>query len=268
MTFSHAQRLPSMLDQREWLGIFSAHQRRDFQFTVDSGALCTIYLMKSRKERASHSKMVKIYTEIVVENNQGKQYSKRLKDDEVLTTTMKPGLDHEEVVYTAETTGDAKVQVMIKYDGDRIIMDGKILDRGTLKDDKIYFCFKVMMPEFYRTQTYGDDKDKAKAKMKRDHFRITRPKDRKPIKLKVYEEYDFSSKELAADGISKLEVEMTAQEDKEFIFSTLDGKGVLQLENRKKGVKAQPWKGYYVKWYRPLKEEKGKEIKPLVIEIK
>lgn len=264
---SRAQLLPSM-HEKPWLGFLSGYERRDFHFGVNNEGQCELHLMKSRKERASYQKKVKIYAELVVEAEDGKRSYKRLKDDEGFATTLKPGLEHEEVTFTAETLGDAKVEVHIKYDGDRIIFDGKVLDRGKLKKGKLYFGYKVLMPEFYRSSTYGKDKGKAKAKMRRDDFKFTRAKDGKKKSLKVYEEYDLEDEEVAGGGITKLEVDMSAQEGKEFIFSTTDGKGVFELTNRSRGKKSEPWRGYYVKWYRPMEEEKGKEIKPFVLEVK
>lgn len=264
---ANAQLLPSMQDQ-PWLGYFSGYERRDFHFGVNNEGQCALYLMKTRRDRASHTKTIKIYTELMVENAQGKRFYKRLKEDEGFATKQKAGLDHKEVTFTAESSGDAKVQINVKYEGNRIIMDGKILDRGKLKDGKLFLGFKVMMPSFYHSATYGKDKDKAKAKMRRDKFRLTRADNGKRESLKVYEDYDFTSPDLGEGKITALEVDMDAQEGKTFLFTTLDRKGVFQLDNRYKGKKAPPWKGYYVKWYRPMTEEKGKEIKPFIIEVK
>ena len=261
------QQLPIMKKQ-PWLGFFSGYERRDFHFGVYNDGECALFLMKSRKVRASMTKTVKIYPELYVENEEGERSNKRLKEHEGFLTQLEPGLDHKKVSFTAETTGDAKVEILIQYDGDKIIMDGKVLDRGQLGEGKIYFGYKVMMPSFYYAATYGKDKDKAKSVMRRDDFRFTRAIDGKRVSLKVYEKYNLGSDELAKNGITKLEVEMSAQEGKEFIFTTLDGKGVFELSNRFDGRESEPWKGYYVRWYRPMNEKKGDEIKPFVIIVR
>ncbi|MFK7910455.1 MAG: hypothetical protein AB8F34_07605 [Akkermansiaceae bacterium] len=262
-----AQRMPGMQQQR-WLGYLSGYERRDFHFGVATDGQCLLYLMKNRKERASHSKMLKIYPELIVESADGKRSSKRLKEEAGFSTKVKPGLDHEEVSFTAHTTGDAKVQITIKYDDDKVILDGKVLEPGEYKDEKLYFGFKILMPAFYHSATYGNDKKKAEGKMKRDKLRIVRADNGKAEKLKIYEEYDFSSAELGKGVVTEIESDQDAQEGRKIIFTTVDGKSKFKIENKTRGRNAEPWRGFYVKWHRPFEEVKGKEIKPLVIEVK
>lgn len=263
---ANAQQLPS-LPELPWVGFFSAYEHRDFHFGIDSEGEFALYLMKNRKERAAQSKVVKVYSEVLVVLDNGKKIYKRLKDDG-LETELEAGLDHKEVVFTAVTEGDAKVQITVKYAGDKVIMDGKVLDRGKLKDGKLFFSFKVLMPAFYQPQTYSKDKDKAKARMRRDKFRFIRADNGKRESIKVYKEHDLASAELGGGLVTELEVDMDAQEGRTFVFSSLDGKARLQLASRYEGKKSEPWRGYYVKWYRPMEEEKGKEVKPFVIEGK
>lgn len=262
-----AQKLPTMQEQK-WLGFLSGYEQRNFQFGVGTNGQCELFLMKNRKQRASHTKTVKIYPEVVVEAANGKRYTKRLKGDEGLSTQVKPGLGHEEVTYTAETAGDAKVQVSVKYEGDRVILDGKVLDRGKLKDGKLSFCYKILMPSFYRPATYGKDQDKAKGRMKRDRLNLTMADGKKKKKLRIYEEHDFSSADLGSGVVTEIESDQDAQEGRKIIFTTLDGKSTFLIENRYGGKKTAPWRGFYVKWQRPMDEAQGREIKPLVIEVK
>lgn len=257
-----AQQLPS-LSKAPWLGFFSGYVRRGFEFGVNNEGACEIHLIGKNKKRVGHTRVVKIYPEVIVENDQGKRYYKRLKEDEGFATTQKAGLEHEAVKFTAESTGDAKVEVSIKYDRDRIIFDGKILDRGKLTKGKIYFGFKVLMPAMY-SPTYSDEK-KAKARMRKDKFRFVRAKDGKRVTLKTYEEVDLNDEKNTKDGVTALEVDMDGQEGKKFLFKTEDGKGKFIVENRYRDKKGKLWKGYYVKWYRELGDE---TTKPFVIEVK
>ena len=107
------QQLPIMKKQ-PWLGFFSGYERRDFHFGIYNDGECALFLMKSRKVRASMTKTVKIYPEVYVENEKGERSYKRLKEHEGFSTQLKPGLDHEKVSFTAETTGDAKVEISIQ----------------------------------------------------------------------------------------------------------------------------------------------------------
>ena len=79
---------------------------------------------------------------------------------------------------------------------------------------------------------------------------------------------------MAKGGVTEIGVAMESQEGNDFIFTTLDAKGVIDFENSK----APLWKGYDVTWKREFIEEvegnknkvaKGvKGISPLVIELK
>ncbi len=265
-----AQTLPS-IDADGWIGTFSGYKRRGFEFSMDNMGRCEIYLMNEKgKNRAGHTKTIKIYTEILMENEQGKISAKRLKE-EGFTTEQKAGFDHKEVKYQAETTGDAKVEVIIKYDRDRIILDGRILDCGTLKTGKIYFSFKVHVPAMYSKTYDSADEKKIKSAMRRDRIKFTRKADKKRVSLKSYEEVELADDEMAKGGVTEIVAALGGQEGNDFIFTTVDGTGVLDFENKK----APLWKGYYVKWKRKFAEEaegdKNKAKKgnsPLVIEFK
>lgn len=264
--------LPSMEDQ-PWFQYFSGYTRRSFEFGIDNEGQCSLFLIgENNKKRVGDNRTIKIYAEVLVENADGKTYAKRLKEDEGFATEMKPGLDHKEVRFTAESTGDAKVGIHVKYDRDRIIMDGRILDPGTLKEEKIYLAFKVMVPAMYSNTYNSADEKKLKSAMRRDRIKFVRAKDGKRVSLKSYEEVDLSDEGLARGGVTSLEVTMDGQEGKDFLFSTLDGKGVFDFENRYHGKKGALWKGYYVKWKRlynkDQKPQADEKTTPFVIEIK
>lgn len=220
------------------------------------------------------TRTIKVYTEVLVEDAQGKLSSKRLKEDEGFSTELKAGFDHEEVKYQAETTGDAKVEIIIKYDRNRIILDGRILDRGTFKTEKLYLSFKVHVPAMYGATYNSADEKKIKSAMRRDRIKFTRAVDKKRVSLKSYEMVDLAADEMANGGVTEIGVSMESQEGNDFIFTTLDRTGVIDFENSK----APLWKGYDVKWKREFIEEvegnknkAAKEVKgisPFVIELK
>jgi len=208
-----------------------------------------------------------------VESEDGKFHTKRFKDDEGFSTTIKPGLDHKEVKFMAESTGDAKVEVTVKYDRNRIIMDGRVLDRGTLNKGKVYFQFKVMVPSMYGKTYNNGDKKKLKSAMRKDRVKLIRAVDKKRVTLKSYEEVDLADKKVAQGGVTEIVVKMEGLEGKNLRFTTLDGLGVLAFENKSPGKKSPLWKGYYVKWKREFTEggngkKGGKSIAPFVIEVK
>lgn len=274
-----AQRLPSMSDE-PWLGFLSGYSRKNFEFGVNDEGQSEIYLLGQRNEkRVGHTRTIKIYAEVLVETAAGKFSTKKLKEEEGFATEMKAGLDHKEVKFTAESSGDAKVEITVKYDRNRIIMDGRILDRGTLKDGKLYLVYKVRIPAMYGRSYESADEKKLKRVMRKDKFRFTRAENKKRVSLKTYEEVDLRDDDKAKGGVTDITVDMSAQEGNVFIFTTLAGTDVIELENKYFDKKAPLWKGYTVKWKREFTETddvpKGNSkakptqgISPFVIEIK
>lgn len=260
-----SQRLPGMNDS-PWLGFFSGHQQRDFEFGVDDEGRMWLYLMGNDKERIGSSRAIKIYTEIIVEDPSGKRRSKWLKDDEGFATQQKAGLDHKEVTYTAHTTDDAKIEVTVKYTRKGAILNGRILDKGKLDDSgKIYLSFKVSVPAMYSPSSYSGEDEKSKLRMKKDQVRFVRASDKKRVSLKTYEEVDLATDEHAKEGVLELSVEMDAMEGKKLLFSTEDRKGKLEFQNSKHGTKNMLWRGFKVIWE---KEMGDTSLKPFVIEVK
>jgi len=274
-----AQRLPNM-HENPWRGFFSGYERKNFEFGINYEGQSEIYLLAGRsKKRVGQTRTIKIYAEVLVETAPGKFSTKRLKEEEGFATEMKAGLDHKEVKFTAESIGDAKVEITVKYDRNRIIMDGRILDRGTLKNGKLYLVYKVKVPAMYgRTYDSADGK-KLKRTMRRDKVRFTRAENKKRVSLKTYEAVDLRDDDKAKGGVTDIAIDMSAQEGNVFLFTTLDGTGVIEFENKYFDKKAPLWKGYTVKWKREFTETedapKGdskakptKGISPFVIEIK
>lgn len=260
---SHAQQLPHM-HELPWAGFFSGYTRHGFEFGVNNEGLSEIYLIGKDRKRIGASRKVKIYTEVIVEDKNGKRSVKRLKTDEGLVTDQQPGLKHKKINYTALCTGDAKVQVSIQYSGNKITMDGKVIDRGSLKNDQLYLSYKVVMPAMY-TNTYANNAKKEKARMKKDRIRFVRAKDGKSVSLKSYEKVNLLDEDLAKDGVTKLSVSMDGQEGRDFEFTTTTEKGTIRFENKAGKKKGRLWQGYLVKWERAMGDSKAA---PFVIEVK
>lgn len=267
-----------VMTKNPWAGYFSGYARRGFEFAIDSEGQCEIYLIASKtKQRIGRSRTIDIRVELVVEDSQGRVTTQKLGKDS-FRTDMKPGLDHKEVRFTAGSKGDVKLEVTVKYERNRIIMDGRILDRGTLKTGRLYLGFCVKVPAMYGKSTYGNaDKKKVKGAMRGDRIRITRAADKKRVTLKSYEEVNLQDKHMALGGITEVSVDMDAQEGNRFVFTTLDGSGVIELENKTPGQKAALWQGYQVTWMREFTGAPAKDgdhdraaagIAPLVIEMK
>lgn len=261
-----AQQLPSM-SEPPWTGFFSGNKQRNFEFGINNEGAMELSLMNRKKERVSHSRLIKIYPQVIVTNDDGKQFYKRLKEDEGFSTDMKPGMEHQEVKFKAEATGDAKVEIKVKYDRNKIVLDGRILDKGKLTKGKLSFAFWVRVPAMY-TNTYKDER-KAKAKMRKDKFRFVRAENGKRVTLKTYEKVKLLDDENAKGGVRELSVDMEGQEGHVLIFGTEDEKGILEIKHPRRADEGMLWQGYEVLWQRPFEAADSKSsIKPFVIEIK
>ncbi|MCP5538512.1 MAG: hypothetical protein H7A51_20065 [Akkermansiaceae bacterium] len=257
-----AQRLPS-LSETPWTGIFSGHQERGYEFGINDEGQMELILMDRNKQRVSHTRIIRVLPQVMIENDQGNTYYRSFKEDEGFATSLKAGLDHEDVKFTAETPDGTKVEVTVKYDRSRIILDGKVLDKGDVKGTKVFFAYKVRFPSMYPS-IYTDEK-KAKTRMRKDRVRFIRAKDGKRVMLKTYEEVEILSEENAKGGIRKLESDMDGQEGKKLIFETLDKKGAFTFKNPGKSDKGKLWEGFELIWSRPMGDT---TMKPFVIEVK
>jgi len=263
-----SQRLPSM-SKAPWLGFFSGYETRDFQMGVDDEGKVWLFLLDNKKERTGSSRWIKVFTEISIEGADGKRTAKWLKDDEGFASDQEMGLKHKEVKYTALTTGNAKIEVTVKYTRKGAILDGRILDAGELAGKgKLFLRFKVSVPAMY-SPSYKNEDEKSEQRMEKDKLRFVRAKDKKRITVGSYKDVDLSTDENAKDGVLELRVEMDGMEGKEFLFTTEDKKGVFYFENSKPGVADKLWQGYKVIWEREMGSEKEKGgIQPFVIEVK
>jgi len=260
---ANAQRLNSMNEQ-PWLGFFSGYVQRGFEFGVGDEGQCYLFLKTKKGDRVGKDRVIKIYTEVIWEMPNGKRVVKRLKKDVGLSTELEPGLKHKEVKYIAECTGDAQIEIQIKYSSKKIIMDGKILDRGTLKTGKLILYHRVVVPAMY-SPSYKDDEKKQKSRMRSDKIKFVRALDKKRVALKSYEDVDLMDVGMAKGGVTELTIDMDGQEGRDFNFTTVGGRDVLLFTNKNPKAKGKLWEGYHVVWQREFGDDKAT---PLEIEVK
>lgn len=247
-----------------WGGVFSGYTRRGFHFIINDEAQCELFIIDKKRKRVGQSRKVRIYPEVVVELPDGKRITKSLKNDTGYQTDQEASLKHKEVKLTSLTVGEAKVEMTISYEGNEITMDGRILDRGKLKEGKLYFSYRVAVPAMY-TDTYAKDKKKEKARMRRDKIKFYRAKDRKKVSLSSYKTVNLEDEGMADGGVTEVSVSMDGQEGRDLIFTTADGKGALTFGNKVEGHEGRLWQGYRVIWLKAMGDD---QVSPLVIEVK
>ena len=260
---ANAQRLATM-NHQPWLGFFSGYVQRGFDFAVGDEGQCYLFLKTNKGERVGKDRTIKIYAEVILEMPNGERVVKRLKRDEGLSSELEPSLKHKEVTFLAESTGGAQVEINIQYSRKKIILDGKILNRGTLKSGKLILCHRVVVPAMY-SDTYQDNEKKQKSRMRSDKIKFVRAVDKRRVTLKSYEAVNLMDEKMAQGGITDLTVKMDGQEGKDFNFTTTGGRDVLLFTNKSPETKGKLWQGYHVIWQRALGDKK---MSPLEIEVK
>lgn len=262
--FAEAGSLPIVKDSPLRSCFFFVSERA-YDFTVDPKGKTQLYFKKKRsKERAGSDYIVKVKLEVEHKDRSGKVTRKK-QDTDTFYVAVEPSLEQTEQSYVVEVTGGAKVQRSMKYDGERIILDAKVVDLGSYKEGDLSVVLNVVVPAMYPSSYSSADKKKLKDKMRRDKFKITRAADATVVSLKSYEEVDLASEEVAKAGFTSLHSKMGAQEGKELTVTSLSGKEPLSISS-KQGGSNMLWKGYTVHW------RAGGDLKkspsPLVIQVK
>lgn len=267
-----------------WLGCFSGYEHRNFHFGVKVDGQCTLYLLQKNKEERAHNKQFNIAAHILHVSGDGTAKVLPFKKESGFNTELEAGLDHKEVKFSAETAGDARAEVTIEYNRDKILLDGRVLDPGKLQGGDIYFEFKVSIPDLYARQLSDLDEREIGKMLRRDKIKFVRAEDKKRVNLKSYKDVNLADEDMASGGVTEIELRLACLEGMDVTFTTDDKRGPLQFENASAAKAAPLYKGCVVRWQRLYREQEseeagkrisgrngtssGKGISPLVIQVK
>ncbi|MFM2170003.1 MAG: hypothetical protein RI957_232 [Verrucomicrobiota bacterium] len=237
------------LQEKPWLGHFVGYEQRGFQFGVkEDGKM--VFEAKNRKGSfMGFDKAVNISAE-VVEMVAGKPVVKQIIAESLVSpdkATDKP----KKTSFRGKVTGDAEFEMVLEFDGDTILMGGRLLGNGTLTNP-LHFQIRVRHADVYgKTQA-----DRVPTEAKKDRLEFTRL-DKKKGKAELLEAIDLGSEAISGKGLSEVAVELKCYEDRKFEYSPV-GDGLLVMESPR-GQAAAPRDGFSVIW-RPdaTKDKDGK----------
>lgn len=226
------------LQEKPWLGHFVGYQQRGFQFGIkEDGKM--VFEAKNRKGSfMGFDKAVNITAE-VVEMVGGKPVVKQIVPESLATSdkaTDKP----DKVTFRGKVTGDAEFETVIEFDGDTILLGGRLLGNGTLTNP-LHFQIRVRHADAYGKM----QQDRVANEAKKDRLEFVRM-DKKKGKVEILEPIDLGSDEVSGKGLAEVGLELKCYEDRKFEYSPL-GEGLLIMESPR-GQAAAPRDGFSVIW--------------------
>jgi len=204
------------LDDKPWTGHFAGYQKRMFRSWVDRNGVCYICPPDGRGGYLFNRAAVRI--EPVVEEMKADgsfSFRKRLDDGwEALTPAAAPA---GKVSYRGTVTGGAKFEVNLEYDGNRIVVGGRLLDASKLKDPR--FTMRVIFPNAYYHER---DPEKLAVKARKDRIDFVRT-DGKKVRMDVMEKVDVTSADFAGPGIRQIRIDLAGYKGVRFDLESVAG---------------------------------------------
>lgn len=237
------------LQEKPWLGYFVGYQQRGFQFGVKADGKMVFEAKNKKGSFMGFDKAVNITAE-VVETVGGKAVVKQVIP-ESLTTADKATDKPKKATFRGKVTGDAEFEVVVEFDGDKILMGGRLLSNGSLTNP-LHFQIRVRHADVYAKM----QADRIAEEAKKDEVKFVRL-DKKKGKVELLEAIDFASEDVTGKGLAELSAEIKGYEGRVFEYAPL-GDGLLTVENAR-GQAAPPRDGFSVLW-RPdaAKDKEGK----------
>lgn len=255
LLFPAMGQLPS-LEEKSYIGKFMAYERRDFSFVVKVDGKMHLWPNLGRNKSVAFFKSIHILAEVTQESH-GKTQSRQIIPV-TLSSQHGPTREPTKTRFTGKVTGDAEFEVMIEYQGDQVMVGGRLLHQGKLMEPR--FQIRVKFGDLYRFQS---DKE-LEREAKRDRLEYVRWDDKKG-KVGVIENIDLSSDAVTGQGLKRVEVDLPPYEGRAFVFET-QGAGKLVLENPRR--MASPAKdGFSVLWQGDAKNDPNGEAR-MVITVK
>lgn len=236
-TCSAPAELPA-LQEKPWLGHFVGYQQRGFQFGVKADGKMVFEAKNRKGSFMGFDKAVNITAE-VVETVEGKQVVKQIIP-ESLVTADKASDKPEKVTFRGKVTGDAEFEVVLEFDGDTILMGGRMLGNGSITNP-LHFQIRSRHADVYGKM----EENRAATEAKKDRLEFTRL-DKKKGKAELLEPVDLGGETVTGKGLAELSVELKCYEDRTFEYSPV-GDGLLVMESPR-GQAAAPRDGFSVIW--------------------
>ena len=226
------------LQEKPWLGHFVGYERRGFRFGINEDGRMTLEAKARDGKYLMNDRALNLYVE-VIEVSGDRNYTKKLIAGS-LTTTDPAAKNPNKATFRGKVTGDAEFEATVEFDGDTILLGGRILNNGSIKNPLV-FQVRARHSDVYR---YSSE-TKVKQDAKKDRIEYVRA-DKKKGKLDWLEGIDLSSEEVSGPGLTSVSVEVKCYEGRKFLYAPV-GEGKITLQNTKFAT-AAPRAGFSILW--------------------
>jgi len=247
--------LPSV-GKQPWVAFYAGYKAKNFQFSVNSEGTGELTPYDKSGKPITGRNAIKFLAVVEETLPDGKLISKAVVKDgwEAVTPAA---IDPEKITYRGTTSGNARFEVNIEFDGNEVRAGGKLLEKGELKNPR--FVLRVAVPNVY---SYDKDPAKLDAKAKDDRIDLVRT-DGKKLQLESRKALDAETAEVSGPGITGAKIEMAGLRENRIEFEAGVGAS-FEMWNR--GI-APLSEGFSLNWKAdPAKDPEGKGR--LVLEVK
>ncbi len=221
------------LDEQPWKGYFAAYESRSVRVGLNAIGQMTISPLSRKGEPIDKDYPIPVELGIEETLSNGKTVMKRLRKDSLESADV--ATDRlEKVTFRATVTGDAAFEATVEQQRGYILIGGRITDPGTLKNP-LRFVVTVDFKSMYDSVKKDTRKEiSAYNKMiKNDEIRL-KWTDGKSGKKTLSETVDAKSAEINGPGISAIELETGAYDDRKFVFNASQN-SAMTLSNKGPG---------------------------------
>lgn len=205
--------LPTLSD-KENLGYFVVARSKSSQFGIGSDGKATIRVLDNKGQTVSSKLTIDVNFNVTETMPDGKKVVRKI-NAESLESAQEPTDKPKNVVIKGKVTGDVEFEVMVSEERGAIMLGGRLLNPGALKNPT-QFSIEVEFPNFYPEPTKDGDKKDAKQledKIKGDKVQLTWT-DGKRVKIPASKAVEGASQEVTGPGISAATVESSAFKDR------------------------------------------------------
>lgn len=225
--------LPSM-SEKDNLGYFVVARNRSFNYGLTANGKGSMKLMNPKGGEISSKLAIGLDFSVLETMPDGKVISRQIKA-ETLESAQEATDKPKDVVFKGKVTGDIEFEAYISEDRGGILLGGRLLNAGALKNPTRFVIdmkFPTTLPEAKSEPTKKDTKA-YEDKIKDDKVQL-KWTDGKKAKIDANEDVEGSSKEVSGPGISAAVVEFSAYSDRK-IQATASPNSSMVISNKDKG---------------------------------
>lgn len=246
------------LDFKPWQGYFIGYEQRAFRFGIGCDGKGELTPHNPKGEPVSFMKAFGLTFTVEETMPDGRVVARQIDTSSLETkdeATTKPG----KVSFRGRVTGGTTFEVKLEFDGNRVAVGGRILERGKSTNPQ-RFAIRISMRDAYR-----HDKDTGRQferKVRGDELRFESLDGRRG-RIRMFEKLDLA-KEFGSEGLRWLRFEMASYAGRRFDLSSTPG-GVLEVATAP--TAGELIRGMVITWRHSPEQDPEGEAR-LVIEVR